>query len=482
MSDISLKPIKEQILYDNLDIIDIEQLENDIKYFHFFFNIYSDEKINSIKMSQINDCNVSRISNKKSADKNIEDREQIDEVKYNVIFIIHNKCKFEENNYNDIIEGRYIRTRRLVIIEKSENSVVKKYMFIPSKNVPLFVLENKKAISILENSLLLNGNPLLSLRDLKLGAIQFPFNDNFSSISSKSNDTFSGINLDSMNSGNSSKKSKNDSSENEGIKGDIINYDIENNKFIKYLYVQNYEKEVDGIYPFHEEIKLIKGNIELVKDYKTVVNNYNVNNDLNAFIIYKSFKEYSIPKDNAVIVEVKKSFQLLGVCKQIKKFSKIANNLTGTKTKLPLYAIGIMCSFEENMFKEQIKKVTESKLFESINEKIEDNGIKYVLAVIKEEKIGDYNIGIEDYSIDNKYKRVDISFMNEKLKFGLTSEQIEEMQKGIKYESVNYEKKLEVTISQYNRFQEQNQELQKLKEQNQELLKRIKELEKDNMK
>ena len=157
------------------------------------------------------------------------------------------------------------------------------------------------------------------------------------------------------------------------------------------------------------------------KEYILNDNNYNVQNDLNASIIFKNFKESYILKDIPVIIEVKKSFDLLGLLKQIKKISKIAKNLTGTKIQLPQFVIGIMCSFGKENVEQQFQIINEKinselTLFQSINKTIENNGIKYALAVIKEEKIGDYNLGIEDYSLDYKYKRVDINLMNEKIK------------------------------------------------------------------
>ena len=192
-----------------------------------------------------------------------------------------------------------------------------------------------------------DDKPLLNQKELHNKEKIVLFKDNESSISSKSKDYFS-INSKSINSGSKiSKKSEKDSSENESVKADVINYYIENDKYIKFLYVTKFEKEIDGIYPFHENIKLIKGTINLDKEYILKDNNYNVQNDLNAFIICKNFEDYSIPKDIPVIIEIKKSFELLGLLKQIKKISKIAKNLTGTKTQLPQFIIGIMCSFEK---------------------------------------------------------------------------------------------------------------------------------------
>ena len=122
----SLEPIKEQILFDNFDII-----SDDTNYIHNLFNLYSDEKINSIKMSEGKILNTS-YSSINSTNTKIEDKEQIDEVKYNIFFIIHNKCIFDQSIYNEIIKGRYITAKRLVIIDNPQNN--------SQKNISLFLM------------------------------------------------------------------------------------------------------------------------------------------------------------------------------------------------------------------------------------------------------------------------------------------------------------------------------------------------------
>ena len=470
MSDLSLKPIEEQILFDNLDIIDINQLEDEMNYVHNVFNIYSNKKINSLKM---NNDSYANLSNKSSQDTKIESKEQIDEVKYNVFFILQNECTFNQNIYDDIIKDRYIVTKRLVEIEMSPdltNYGPKKYVFIPKEKEPCFELENKKNLTIKDGKMFIGNKPLLTQKqfELEAGRNKEKKTDN-DSINSLSYENLSGNkNSYSISSSLSSKKSKKDSSENESKKGDVINYYKEGDKFTKFLYVKEFTKEVDGIYPFHKEINLIKGEIKLDMEFIQNDKNYNIKNDLKAFIIFKNFEDYSIPKDAPVIVEVKKNFELLGVLRQIKKISKIAKNLTNTKIQLPKYVIGIMCSCKEDIVKKQFKMINEkidkgnSTLFEYINKIIEDNGIKYVLAVIKGEKIDDeYELGKEDYASDYTLKRVDIQLMNQKLKFGFTSEQLEEIKKVIKYESINHEKIIKISFNEYMKINKEKSEYEK---------------------
>ena len=488
MSDLSLNSIKEQILYDNLDIIDINQLEDEIKHVHNTFNIYSDKKINSIKMNKNSSKYPSFISSKSSQDTIIESKEQIDEVKYNVIFILQNGCGFDQNMYDDIIKDRYIMTKRLVEIEMTPdltNYCQKKYVFIPEEKEPCFELENKKILTIKNGKMFIEKEPLKTQKEFESDALKNKEKKtDGDSINSFSHETISGnINSISINSSLSSKKSKKDSSENETKKGDLINYYKEGNKYFKFLYVKEFEKEVDGIYTFHKEIKLIKGKIKLSKEYILNENNYNVKNDLKAFIICKNFEANSIPKNEPVIVEVKKSFELLGVLKQIKKISKIAKNLTSAKNQLPKFVIGIMCSFKKEAVEKQFEMLNvkkgegDSTLFEHINKIIEDNGIKYVLAAIKEEKIEDYDLGNEDYTSDYTLKRVDIQLINQKLKFGFTSDQLEEIKKVIKYESINHEKIIEIS---YNEYEKKSKELDEKDKENKELHEQLDEKNKEN--
>ena len=72
---------------------------------------------------------------------------------------------------------------------------------------------------------------------------------------------------------------------------------------------------------------------------------------MNYHIIIKNFEEWYIPENGPFIIEIKKSFKLVRLLLQIKKASKIVNNLKGSSVELIQYIICIMCSFkEENVF------------------------------------------------------------------------------------------------------------------------------------
>lgn len=51
--------------------------------------------------------------------------------------------------------------------------------------------------------------------------------------------------------------------------------------------------------------------------------------------------------------------------------------------------------------------------------------------------------------------------MNKILKFGLTSNQIEELQIVIKFKSINYEKKFEISFYEYDKIQKEKSETEK---------------------
>ena len=63
-------------------------------------------------------------------------------------------------------------------------------------------------------------------------------------------------------------------------------------------------------------------------NYNYLINNYSTNNTLKANILFKNFEEKTIPKDEPIILEIKKSFKLYDLLNQIKQISKVSKNLT----------------------------------------------------------------------------------------------------------------------------------------------------------
>ena len=150
-----------------------------------------------------------------------------------------------------------------------------------------------------------------------------------------------------------------------------------------------------------------------------------------AHILFKNFKEKVIPKDEPIILEVKKSFKLYDLLNRIKQISKVSQNLTLNEdnnkiSKFPKYIIGYLCNFNDNDVKrENLKllneknKETDKTLLKHDFEIINNNDVKVFICLIKDEQNMGYNLSIEDYNNKEgkeKTKRVDLTYLCEKIK------------------------------------------------------------------
>ena len=226
--------------------------------------------------------------------------------------------------------------------------------------------------------------------------------------------------------------------------------------------------------------------------YKQLKSEYNTKNDLNAHIIIKNFEEDSIPKDAPFILEIKASFNLRDILRQIKESSKFIHNFKKYGKALPCYLIGILCSFDNNTVKREYdflnglydgrydddlkNKVT---CFQHIQKIINDNKIKYVIACIKDAKIGDCELGKEDYeiypnirlNIQEMYKRlksnkiVNLPESDDKTIIKLVEDKFSKL-----YETINYPKEAGITQKEYD---ELKAKVQKLLQENQENSKKL---------
>ena len=471
----SLVEDKETIIFDNLDIIDINESESELNEFQYICDINNNQKSNSIKMIKTKASKGSK--NSKSKNKEENKLEEIHEVKYNLFLALTKKCIPAKNEFEGILEDKYFKAKRLMIqdIKLSDGKInygKKKYVFIPKKENPNFefegniikVIKNDKS-GIKDVKMYLNDNLLIDEEEFKKQCINHNINiskDNEISKNNEKSSNTSESNNDSVLSNKTDKKSKNskkdNSSENEGINGYIFYYKIENEQFIKYAYYEDFQKEVDGVYCQHEEIQLNKKEIQLEsKIYENLNNNYDNKNDLKAHIIIKNFEEESIPKNAPIILEIKKSFELFRILNQIKKASKIVKYLKKTNIVLPKYFIGVLCSFNEpnvmgqlNQLNENYNDTNNSVLFH-INEIIKGNEIKFLIAVIKDGKINNYELGKQDFDFNPLLKRVDIKFMSQKLEIQTTQKELEDINRNFDsiYKSINLEKTITLTYKEY---------------------------------
>ena len=295
----------------------------------------------------------------------------------------------------------------------------------------------------------------------------------------------------------------NNSSEKEGDEGFVYYNEIDKyKKYTKYSYVEDFEKEVDGIYKLHDEINLIQGKKELEfennNNYKYIKSNYNLKNGLCANIIIKNFEEESIPKNAPFILEVKAGFELSSILRQIKKASKFIRNMKEYNVELPVYFIGILCSFNEKSIDGQFAylntKYNGSNIidikeglnsYKHIKRIIEENGIKFVIGIIEDNTIEGYNLGIKDFEVDKSYRKVEIEYMYKTIEGTETipDNKLDEIniirdRFSRVYCSINLEFKIEMT---YNELMKKEKMIESLKNQNDILKNVFEEMKKDQL-
>ena len=538
MSNFPTEEEKEQITFDNLQILDLIESDSIFEEAVCAINIYTPQsKIITIKMSQ---TNASRKSKKEKTQKKKEKAEEINEMKYNIFLALTKNCIPAYDEFSGVIENRYLKAKRLIIqdIEIPEYEAIfkpKKFIFIPRNNMPEFETDNGKVVFEKETenkneTMKLNGKDLISRKNFNIENIinekknscsgtketstyidyspEYMDGNGSNKIIEKNNSTnVSEINdiLQNKSKSKSSNSSKiNNSSEKEGDEGFVYYNEIDKyKKYTKYSYVEDFEKEVDGIYMLHDEINLIQGKKELEfennNNYEYIKNNYNLENGLCANIIIKNFEKESIPKDAPFILEVKAGFELSSILRQIKKASKFIRNMKKYNVALPVYFIGILCSFNKISIDRQFaylnSKYNGSNIidikeglnsYNHIKRIIEENGIKFVIAIIEDNTIKGYNLGIKDFEVDKSYRKVEIEYMyktiertgtipdNKLREINIIRDRFSRV-----YCSINLEFKIEMT---YNELMKKEKMIESLKNQNDILKNVFEEMKKDYQK
>ena len=238
-----------------------------------------------------------------------------------------------------------------------------------------------------------------------------------------------------------------------------------------------------------------KGKLSLLESLDCLLKNQNdqfdINNDIRCNLIYKNFQEEEIPENEPFILEVKTSMaELTDLLRQIKEISKVVKVVNNTSENLPKYVIGIICKFDENQIKFQqkelekkYKKNGEDSFFKYVMEIIEANKINVLIGAIKDEKVFEYPLGIDDFLIEGERlkKRIDINFMNKKVCNGkeVNKERLEEIcikypYKSLNYYPVSYDNYMMIN-QKYNMLKLENKAI---KEQNQEMQENYEEMKK----
>ena len=270
-----------------------------------------------------------------------------------------------------------------------------------------------------------------------------------SNIDNKNNEALSDKNksLSQMTSEENENHSKiSETSDNE-MKGYIF-FDKNN----RYIFKANYSKEIDGVFSKHKKIALNKkGELDLLDSLDSLLKSQNeeldINNDIRCKLIYKNFQDEEIPQDEPFFLEVKTSMaELTDLLRQIKEISKVFKNAS---ENLPKYVVGIICKFDENQIKFQQKKLNkkykedgEDTFYKYVMEIIKDNKINVLIGAIQNEKIFEYPLGIDDFLIEGEKlkKRIDINYMNKKICKGkeVSEDRLQKICIKYPYKSLNY--------------------------------------------
>ena len=508
------------LINDEIVIISLKEnlIRNNIK--DPFFDYYKYLKMTTSENNIPNKASEdNKLISKNETISEIDNKEQINKTKVNLFFILYNGCDYKDE-YKEIIINRYIKAKRLIIqnywIKEGKIQFDKKqyrYMKIfnkqnivsfidgsdviivdkPSKKIIMtlnkenllseseFIAKNKNVKNIKDDIKLLESKTKERSQSVKSMNIIMDSNSSKESINNMDNNTMSMDSQDILSFGTESKELDDSDKEIKGIRF------YSQNK--RYIFLDLYSKEIDGIFTLHNKINIIEGQKDLMTGLKELLpnnNKYDINNDIKSHIIYKNFDDSYIKKDEPFILEVKKSMDTLPeLLNQIKNISKVVRNLYDGK--LPSLIIGIICCYSETQVKAQqsflkLKKGDETFLDHIINI-IKENKVHVIIGAIKDEQILNYPLGVPDFDIEGKnlQTRIDIFYMNDHLK-KLSDNEMDSIYKKYKkiYESLTYEP---FSIKNYDKLLKNNKNLKetitKMEKDNSALQQKYNQMEKE---
>ena len=421
----------------------------------------------------------------------LNNKEQVDEVKYFFFMVLYNECSYSEE-YKEFKNPNKneLNLIRVVYQEIIFNEVTQKYEF--SDKGYIFLPMNRKEFQIKSKNNRIydfyvskskikvqrNNNNLLTDNEFveKYGNNKFKIED----INNNNNNNNDNNNITILDEFSEEEMNK------------ILFYDvIGNNEFMCFSILNRYSKEIDAIFTEHKGLNINVEEVNLKDGIEKLISgeNNNIDNDLKSIIIFKNFKEKVIEKENAIVMEIKKSIRISDLIIQLKQDAKIFKylNLNDCKKKLPKYFIGIICSYNNiNGLNEQLGKLNYSYKGEKNTTNLDHilkimtkMDIKVIIGVIKDEKINGYPLGECDFDIPGEFLRVDLNYLNEKVCGGKYSEEkIKEiiLKYGEQYKSIKSEKV--VKFSQFIQEMDKNKTI--LADKNKEIDNKNNEIEKKN--
>ena len=471
----------ENLIY-NLSEKDIMGLYKNYSY-KMDDNVFIDNTISNSKPDNI-------------TEKYLKNKEQISEVKYNIFMRIWNSCKPKDDVYKAIIRNsdKTFHLRRLIaqdfniINNKDERKLCfkeKKYSFIPidedstinckfhidgdslniefsNKLIKNLKINGKKIEGMSENDFEKKYNieiPRKEIKSLTQRSEKHQCISQVSKVLSDKNRLTDPLNNIQY---NTSRIPSNESYREEFSGSSLyVNLGNENsNNFTRFFFLSDYTKEINGIYPIHNDINLNIGKVEF-PDLSKEIKEYNSDNDLKGQIFYKNFDSQKIMANEPIILEIKSSFSLYDIMNQIKQNIKILSNTSKNLVNivLPKYIIGILCDYNFKSAEREKNKLnflyfndnndTKKTELEHILDIIDKNKINVVICFVKKEIEG-YSLTQEDYNIPGeklKY-RVELKYMYKKIfNKEINEELLKNFQEEIEYHSIRFEKKFNLNFN-----------------------------------
>ena len=422
MKENSFEFIKEKNS-DNTEESDEFDFDSDELFNQEINNNIIKMKSSSSKTDESKDISLSQIT-----EEYLNQTEEISEIKYILFMILYNECSY--NDELSMIKSKTkfneIKLKRLVIqdfiYDEKNNNIIykdKHYFYTQVKNMS----DKKNAEFEYNNNIITLYHP--SKKDKNNLNVTMKFNgkeliDEFS-FEDKHKDIVALLIKEPI---------LTDSDKEVDSKFKFYE-EKTNNRFTRYIYKDSIMKEIDSFFFQHKDINLnISTKVNLEEALKNLASGkYEINNDLMCNIIYKNFTEDIITKDNPIVLEIKRTFDLYRLLNQIKQDSKImrcakVKDMNNNDIQLPNYIIGIMCSYGKYTIQSELENLHESyknkKDYSFLNhclDVIEKMNIKVVIGFINNGKLKDYSLLDADYKITGlQYSaRVDLNHLNEKV-------------------------------------------------------------------
>lgn len=454
--------IKEEDFLDDKDFFySEEETQSNINYlkknlterslYTQLFNNFNFKEIMNQLQKQENEQN--EIVNNKIEET---EEDQIHKTKYNMYMVLYNECDFpkeDQSKFKKFFDNmKNLLSRKLIIqycgvVNTKLLEKKKQYYYIPITDQILYHhnneiiaitkerINNKKITTLSiydkseynniielfakskkkEESKVKSKYEVLSEPELK-EEFEKDYEEEFKYLQNHKNHT--------SNSAQSGQQlsAKTDNSENE-VNGERF-YVVGDKEIIRFIFTNSYKKDIDGFYSRHKEINL--GIDTEVNNFDDSLINYDINNDLQAHILFKNFKGRIIPQDKPIILEIKKSFKIYDLLTQIKQISKMANNfyeIDGKKNlDFPEYIIGIMCNNRDGIAKQsnlnkinELYKNTNISLLQHDIDIIKKNKVKVIICAIKDENVLGYDLSKPDYDIEgsNAQYQVDLFYLSQ---------------------------------------------------------------------